>query len=342
MPVAGILTGGGDAPGLNGVIRGAVHRLARAGWEVHGYLEGWQGVLADRWVALTPEATRHIIAQGGTLLGSSRTNPYKQPGDLARVRIAFEALDALIAVGGDDTLGVAARLWKEEKLPVVGVPKTIDNDLNQTDYTFGFDTAVNIAAEAMDRLWTTANSHRRVLVVECMGRKAGWITAYAGMAAGADAILVPEQPVDLDDLCARLRRTREVGQEGNLVAVSEGATLKPGDYEVQDATTDDFGNIRLGGVAKTLAQLIEERTGLESRAVVLGHLQRGGTPTAHDRVLATRYGVAAAEAVLHGSFGRMVALQGDAVVEADIGPAVAKLKLLPDERYRLAELFFAP
>jgi len=333
MSTIGILTGGGDCPGLNAVIRGIVMRAGVSGYDCIGFLEGWRGIIEGLTTPLGEDQVRDIIHLGGTILGSSRTNPYKAEGDrtmVDKVLANFEKfhLDALIAIGGDDTLGVAARLFGEENLNVVGVPKTIDNDLSCTDVTFGFDTAVNIAMEAIDRLRTTAESHRRCLVVEAMGRHAGWIAAYAGIAAGADAILVPEKPVDIDELCKILKRNRQRGKLYNIVVASEGATLKEGSFVTKDAEKDAFGHVKLGGIAKTLAAIIEEKTGYETRDVILGHVQRGGAPTTSDRILGTRFGIAAADLVAKGDFGRMVALRGMDIRDDSLATASGVSKTL--------------
>jgi len=345
MGKIGMLTGGGDCPGLNPVIRAVVKKADNEGRACIGFLDGWKGIVEGLARDLTVAETRDIINHGGTILGSSRTNPYKKDADkgsVEKIRQNFKKfdLDGLIAIGGDDTLGVASRLWNEVKLPVVGVPKTIDNDLSCTDFTFGFDTAVNIAMEAIDRIQTTAMSHHRVLVVETMGRHAGWIAAYAGMASNADAILVPEKPVDIDELCTILTRNRERGRTFNLVVTSEGAVLKKDELVTQEAALDDFGHVRLGGLGEALARLIEKRTGFEARHVVLGHLQRGGAPTAFDRILGTRFGVAAAELVLNKKFGQMVALRGNKIVSFPIADAVGETKTLDLDIFSVAEEFF--
>jgi len=340
----GILTGGGDAPALNAVIRGVVFRLAKEGVETFGFLEGWRGLLENNSMPLTIKDVAEIVDKGGTIIGSSRTNPYKKADeDVPKVlgTLKKNKVDALVAVGGDDTLGVASRLYDDHKINVVGVPKTIDNDLSCTDYTFGFDTAVNRAMEAMDNLKTTAFSHRRCLVVECMGRHAGWITAYAGMAAGADYIMVPEEPVDMGAVCESLKRRREQGDVFNIVAVSEGATVKSGEYVTKDAEIDEFGHVKLGGVAKTIAKMIEEGTGFETRSVVLGHLQRAGAPTAYDRILGTRYGVKAAEMVLAGEFGKMAALHGNEVVADSLKAAAGETKMVDYNFLEMMKLFFS-
>jgi 6-phosphofructokinase 1 len=340
----GILTGGGDAPGLNAVIRAVVFRLARERIETIGFLDGWKGVLANMTQPLAIKDVAEIVSEGGTIIGSSRTNPYKKPEqDVPKLleTLKKNRIDALIAVGGDDTLGVAAKLYKEQKINIVGVPKTIDNDLSCTDFTFGFDTAVNIAMEAMDKLRTTAFSHRRALVVECMGRHAGWITAYAGVAAGADYILIPEEPVDIAELCASLKRRRAAGDVYNIVAVSEGAAIKQGDYVTKDVELDAFGHVKLGGVGEAVAKLIEKQTGFETRSVVLGHLQRAGAPSAYDRILGTRYGVKAAEMVIKGEFGKMAALHGNDIVSADLSAAAGETKTLDKGFWEMAKLFFS-
>jgi ATP-dependent phosphofructokinase / diphosphate-dependent phosphofructokinase len=341
----GLLTGGGDCPGLNAVIRGVVRRgLALGDNGFVGFRYGWAGVLEDNVVPLTRESTAGILPRGGTILGTSRTNPFDgRSGALGRIEATFaqEHLDALIPIGGEDTLGVARRL-SEEGLPIVGVPKTIDNDIGETDFTFGFQTAVQIATDAIDRLHTTAESHNRVMVVEVMGRHAGWIATYAGIAGGADAILVPERPFDLEEVCARLRRRHERGITFSIVVVSEGATPRKGGTmqigNVSDA--DQFGHARLGGIGVELAREVEAQTGYETRATILGHVQRGGTPTAYDRVLATRFGVAAMDAVTAGRFGRMVALRGPDIAEVGLGKALARPKLLDPSLFETAEVFF--
>src|SRR3954454_5095302 len=291
----GVLTGGGDCPGLNAVIRAIVRKgINGHGHEFVGFRYGWAGVLSNEARDLTLDSTRGILHRGGTILGSSRTNPYKVDGGVDQVREAMAAqrLDALIPIGGEDTLGVAGRL-SADGINIVGVPKTIDNDLAATDFTFGFQTAVQIATDAIDRLHTTAESHNRVIIVEVMGRHAGWIACYSGLAGGADVVLVPERPFDLDEICERLRRRQSTGATFSIVVVAEGATPKDGGAWSQHAGTDAFGHARLGGIAVELEREIEDRTGFESRMTILGHVQRGGTPLAYDRVLGTRFGVAA-------------------------------------------------
>jgi ATP-dependent phosphofructokinase / diphosphate-dependent phosphofructokinase len=341
----GILTGGGDCPGLNAVIRGIVrHGLDLADSSFVGFRYGWAGVLEDDAVALTRESTAGILPRGGTILGTSRTNPFDgRAGALGRIRDTFERerLAVLIPIGGEDTLGVASRL-SEQGLPIVGVPKTIDNDIGGTDVTFGFHTAVQIATDAIDRLHTTAESHNRVMVVEVMGRHAGWIATYAGIAGGADAILVPERPFDVQEVCERLRRRHESGITFSIVVVSEGASPREGDAltATSEADTDEFGHARLGGIGVGLAREVEELTGYETRATILGHVQRGGTPTAYDRVLATRFGVAAVNAAAAGRLGQMVALRGPDIVEVGLREALAEPKLLDPRLFETAEVFF--
>ena len=343
MARIGVLTGGGDCPGLNAVIRGIVRKgVNHYGHELVGYRHGWAGVLADDAAPLTTENTRGILHRGGTILGTSRTNPFKEESGGERVQESLRqrGVDALIPIGGEDTLGVARRLH-ELGVPVVGVPKTIDNDLNGTDFTFGFQTAVQIATDAIDRLHTTAESHNRVIVVEVMGRHAGWIAAYSGIAGGADVILVPERPFDVEDVCNRLRRRHGAGSTFSIVVVSEGAFPADG----QEATslhsgTDAFGHARLGGIAVYLEQEIEKRTGFESRMTILGHVQRGGTPNAYDRVLGTRFGVAAVDAASGGNFGKMVALRGTEIEAVPLDEALDEPKLLDPELFETAEVFF--
>src|SRR5213592_1014003 len=337
----GILTGGGDCPGLNAVIRAVARRSFERGWEVIGVRDGWHGLVAAKTAELGPREISGILPRGGTILGTTRTNPYKLDGGVDRVRETFEraSLDALVAIGGEDTLGVATRLYEEHEFPVVGVPKTIDNDLNGTDYTFGFDTAVFIATEAIDRLHTTAESHNRVMVVEVMGRHTGWIAVMSGIAGGADVILIPEQPISIDEACDDIRRRHERGKDFSIVVVSEG-------YELEGAgdggDVDQFGHVRLSerGVGAALAQEIERRTGYETRVTVLGHVQRGGTPTARDRVLATRYGLKAADLVEQKKFGRMAALHGDRIVDVPLKDATAELKTVPEDWFAVAKAFF--
>jgi 6-phosphofructokinase 1 len=343
MARIGILTGGGDCPGLNAVIRGIVRKgINKQGHEFVGFRYGWAGVLKNDAIDLTNETTRGILHRGGTILGSSRTNPFKVEGGVDKVRESMRArgLNALIPIGGEDTLGVARKLV-DEGIPVVGVPKTIDNDLAGTDFTFGFQTAVQIATDAIDRLHTTAESHNRVIIVEVMGRHAGWIAAYSGIAGGADVILVPERPFDVDEVCSRIKRRHEGGSTFSIVVVAEGAKPQDGDIVSEfSGATDAFGHVRLGGIAVELEKAIEARTGFESRMTILGHVQRGGTPLAYDRVLGSRFGVAAIDAVTDGDFGKMVALRGTEIVRVPLDEALAEPKLLDEALYQTAEVFF--
>ncbi len=338
-----VLTGGGDCPGLNAAIRAVVRKsVVRFEDEVIGYLDGWRGVLEGDSMPLDIERCRGILPRGGTILGTSRTNPYTIDGGPERAMATLErdGVDALIAIGGEDTLGVADRL-AASGMPVVGVPKTIDNDLSGTDLTIGFDTAVQIAAEAIDRLHTTAESHDRVIVCEVMGRHAGWIATYAGIAGGATAILVPEEPFDIDAVCEYLRHRHSFGRYASIVVTAEGALPAEGTITVASPELDQFGHPRLGGIGNTVAAEIERRTGFESRVTILGHIQRGGTPSAFDRVLATRFGTAAADAVHEGAWGEMVALHGARIERVPIADAVATLKTLDAELFRsVAEVFF--
>jgi phosphofructokinase-like protein len=306
-----------------------------------GYRYGWAGVLSGESIDLTLDATRGILHRGGTILGSSRTNPYQQEGGLERVResLARHRLDALIPIGGEDTLDVARRL-SDDGIDVVGVPKTIDNDLAGTDVTFGFQTAVQVATDAIDRLHTTAESHNRVMVCEVMGRHAGWIAVHSGLAGGADAILVPERPYDIEEVCTHLRHRHESGSSFSIVVVAEGATPADGNVITEHESKDAFGHVRLGGIAVQLEKEIEARTGYETRMTILGHVQRGGTPVAYDRVLGTRFGVAAADAVAAGRFGMMVALRGTAIETVPLDEALAAPKLIDPALYETAEVFF--
>ena len=342
MARIGILTGGGDCPGLNAVIRAVVRKgVNRYGHAIVGYRDGWRGVLENRVTHLTPENTSGILHRGGTILGSSRTNPFKEEQGVERVKesLSSERIDGLIAVGGEDTLGVADKLTAEG-INVVGVPKTIDNDLNATDFTFGFNTAVQICTDAIDRLHTTAESHNRVIVLEVMGRHAGWIATYAGIAGGADEILVPERPFNIDEVCEHIQHRHKRGATFSIVVVAEGATPEEGSETIQKADKDAFGHARLGGIGVMLEKEIEKRTGYETRVTILGHIQRGGTPTAFDRVLATRFGIAAIDAVSDGDYGKMVALQGTDIIRVPIGDAVGTLKTLDPTLYETAEVFF--
>jgi ATP-dependent phosphofructokinase / diphosphate-dependent phosphofructokinase len=342
----GVLTGGGDCPGLNAVIRGIVRTGAEDGYAFIGFRDGWRGPLEGDTITLDVQAVRGILPRGGTILGSSRTNPLGESASagglsgLERIKENLNSLgvDALIAIGGEDTLGVAGRLH-EAGVNVVGVPKTIDNDLGATDYTFGFDTAVNIAMEAIDRLHTTAESHHRALIVEVMGRSAGWIALHAGMAGGANVILIPENPFDIEQVCAWVEHRFQT-RYAPIVVVAEGAHPKASDESVTAEQLDAFGHARLGGVGQMLAGEIERRTGKEARCAVLGHIQRGGTPTAFDRVLATRFGVHAIGAVSDGAYGMMVALRGTSIIRVPLAEATTQLKLVPPERYAESEIFF--
>ncbi|CAN5775554.1 6-phosphofructokinase [soil metagenome] len=340
----GILTGGGDCPGLNAVIRAVVRKGERShGDEFLGFQDGWKGVVEGRTVPLDVEAMRGTLPKGGTVIGTSRTNPYKIEGGVERVMATLSELsiDALVTIGGEDTLGVAHRLHQDHGAPVVGVPKTIDNDLSATEVTFGFSTAVQIATDAIDRLHTTAESHDRVMVVEVMGRHAGHIATYAGIAGGAAEILIPEETFDIEEVCASLVRRHEKGRYASIVVVAEGAQPKEGSLSLKDAEVDQFGHVKLGGIASVLATEIEARTGFETRVTILGHIQRGGTPTAYDRVLSTRFGIAAIDAVHDGAFGQMVALRADRIVLAPLADAVGELKLVdPDLYHGVAEVFF--
>jgi len=337
----GVLTGGGDCPGLNAVIRAVVRKGVEVyGHEFVGFRDGWRGAVHGDVRPLGVPEVRGILPRGGTVLGTSRTNPYKVDGGPDRIKetLAEHGVQALIAIGGEDTLGVAKRLT-DDGVPVIGVPKTIDNDLAATDYTFGFDTAVNIAMEAIDRLHTTAESHHRAVIVEVMGRHAGWIALHAGMAGGANIILIPERPFDVVEVCKYVEKRFET-QYSPIIVVAEGAVPKEGTMSLQAGELDAFGHVRLGGIGQLLGDEVERRTGKESRAVVLGHIQRGGTPTAFDRVLATRFGLNAIDAAHEGAFGQMVALRGTEIVRVPLAEATAELKTVPLERYAEVEVFF--
>jgi 6-phosphofructokinase 1 len=338
----GLLTGGGDCPGLNAVIRAVVRKgVDIYGDRIVGFRDGWRGVLEDSASELTVESTRGILPRGGTILGSSRTNPFKRENGVAQVEktLRDRAVDGLIAIGGEDTLGAASRLHTDG-VKVIGVPKTIDNDLGATDVTFGFDTALHVATEAIDRLHTTAESHNRILVVEVMGRHAGWIALHAGVAGGADVILIPEIPFDIDEVCRLIRRRHERGRYFSIVVAAEGAMPKEGTMALSEGQLDEFGHPRLGGIGQRLEHEIERRTGFETRATVLGHVQRGGTPTAFDRVLATRLGLAAIDAVHEGAWGMMTALRGTQIERVPLREAVAQLRTVPVEEYdRFGVLF---
>lgn len=344
----GVLTGGGDCPGLNAVIRAVVRKSMQYGHEIIGIREGWKGLLENNYTKLDRESISGILHRGGTILGTSRTNIYKVPdGEKIVIKnMESNGIEALIAIGGEDTLGIAAKLHKAG-VKVVGVPKTIDNDLNATDYTFGFDTAVNIATEAIDRLHTTAEAHNRVMVVEVMGRHAGWIAIHAGIAGGADIILVPEKPFSIDEVCEVLKKRHESGKSFSIVVVSEGAKIqteeqtdKDGSFILSSLKKDAFGHVKLGGIGNVIAEEIEKRTGFETRATILGYIQRGGSPTAFDRVLATRYGVFAADLVNNGFWGKMAALRGKDIVAVDLADATGTLKTVDEDLLKVAETFF--
>ena len=339
--IVAVLTGGGDCPGINPVIRAVVRKALEKNYEVVGIKNGWKGLIEKDILRLNLNSVSGILPKGGTILGTSRTNPYKKEGDVKKAKENFKSLkiDALIAIGGEDTLGTAYKLYKEG-LNIVGVPKTIDNDLSGTDRTFGFDTAVNIATEAIDRLHTTAESHHRVMVVEVMGRHSGWIGLEAGIAGGADTILIPEFPFDIEDVCALIKKRHKRGKTFSIVVAAEGAKFKEGQEVLQEEGMDAFGHVRLGGIGQILGNEIEKRTGFETRVTVLGHIQRGGTPTAYDRVLGTRYGIKAMELVIEGKFGQMASLQGNKVASVPLETAIGTLKTVPKELYDIAKIFF--
>ncbi|WP_292520636.1 6-phosphofructokinase [Methanoculleus sp.] len=342
MTTVGVLTGGGDCPGLNAVIRAVVRTGAKHGFDTIGIRDGWLGLVAGNVEPLTDYSVTGILPKGGTILGTSRTNPFKSEADVQRLRdnIRKFGIDAIVAIGGEDTLGVANKL-SQMGIPVVGVPKTIDNDVGATDYTFGFDTAVATVTEAIDRLHTTAESHHRIMVVEVMGRHAGWIATMAGIAGGADEILIPEIPFDLDEVTHHLRARYERGKKFSIVVVAEGAQPKEMEGAItRSGRTDEFGHVTLGGVGNYLRDELEKRLDMEVRVTVLGHVQRGGSPTAHDRVLATRFGVAAANLIKEKDFGKMVALRGDDIVAVPIEEAVANLKTVDMDLYKIASIFY--
>lgn len=341
MKKVGVLTGGGDCPGLNSVIRAVVRYAAKKSYKVIGIKNGWKGLVENNTVDLDLGAVSGILSKGGTILGTSRTNPYKKEDGVRKVKENFKklGLEALIVIGGEDTLGVASKLYKEG-LNVVGAPKTIDNDLSCTDVTFGFDTAINIATDAIDRLHTTAESHNRIMVVEVMGRHAGWIAIEAGMAGGADVILIPEVPIDIDKVCDLLKKRHARGKTFSIVVVAEGAKFKKSTSIKQEEKLDAFGHIRLGGIGHLLGEEIEKKTGFETRVTVLGHIQRGGTPTAFDRVLGTRFGIKAMELVLDKNYGKMAALEGRKIAAVSLEKAVSKLKTVDMELYEIAKIFF--
>lgn len=336
----GVLTGGGDCPGLNPVIRAIVRKAHNGKHETIGFKNGWKGIIEADIMPLDLNTISGILPKGGTILGTSRTNPYKKSEDVKGVLATYKKfnLDCLIAIGGEDTLGVANKLCKDG-LNVIGVPKTIDNDLSATDYTFGFDTAVNIAMECIDRLHTTAESHHRIMVAEVMGRHAGWIATFAGIAGGADVILIPEIPIDLDETCEILKKRHSRGRTFSIVVVAEGAQMKQRDI-TQDQSLDEFGHVKLGGIGDYLGKEIEKRTGYETRVSVLGHIQRGGSPTAFDRVLGTRFGVKAVELAENKQFGQMVSLSGTKIVAVPLEKGIAKLKTIDMELFDIARVFF--
>lgn len=338
----GVLTGGGDCPGLNAVIRAIVRKGKKEySDEIFGFRDGWKGLVEGRSEELTVKSTRGILHRGGTILGTSRTNPFKIEGGLDRIKETLSDLgiDWMLPIGGEDTLGVAAKLTAEG-VNVVGIPKTIDNDLSGTDYTFGFDTAVQIATEAIDRLHTTAESHHRVMVVEVMGRHAGWIAVHSGMAGGADVILIPERPFDVDQVVAHLQRRHSEGSTFSIVVAAEGAVPKSGQLNLVEQGVDAFGHPRLGGIAAALEKELEARTGYETRATVLGHIQRGGSPTAYDRVLGTRFGLKAVDAAHNGETGVMVALKGTRIELVSLEEAASRPKTVDEDMYSAAEVFF--
>jgi 6-phosphofructokinase 1 len=337
----GVLTGGGDCPGLNAVIRALVRRGHELGHEFMGIRDGWRGLLEPSLIPLTKGSVSGLLPRGGTILGTSRTNPFKREEDAKKLidNIGKLGLDCLVCIGGDDTLGVAAKLYARG-IKTVGVPKTIDNDLSGTDFTFGFDTAVSVVTEALDRLHTTTEAHHRVMVLEVMGRHAGWIAVYGGIAGGADVILIPEKPFDMDEICGVVKKRREAGKNFSIIVAAEGAYPKEaGGMITKDKELDAFGHARLGGVGEFLAEQIEKMCGVETRYVVLGHLQRGGSPTAYDRVLATRYGIKAAELIEEGKFGRMAALQGNKIVDVSLEEATGKTKTVDVEMFRIGGYF---
>ncbi len=360
MQKIGVLTGGGDCPGLNAVIRAIVKKSTKSNWEIIGIKNGWRGLINGEIELLTDYSVSGILPKGGTIIGTSRTNPFKNEKDVEKVieNIKKFSINGLIAIGGDDTLTVAYKLHKMG-IPVVGVPKTIDNDLSGTDYTFGFDTAVSIVTEAIDRLHTTAESHHRVIVVEVMGRHTGWIATMAGLAGGADEILIPEVPFNIEEVCKTIRNRYSRGKKFSIIAVAEGAypkseELSEGNLSEKDSNAninnnvlitktdekDAFGHVRLGGIGNYLAKEIEKRMEVETRVTALGHVQRGGSPTSHDRVLATRFGVASVDLIKNQNFGKMVALQGNKIVSVDLEEAISKSKTVDMELYEIAKIFF--
>ncbi len=337
----GILTGGGDCPGLNSVIRAVVRSAVPESHEVFGIKHGWKGLVEKDVIPLNLRSVSGILPKGGTILGTSRTNPYKKEGASEKVKSNFKelGLDVLVAIGGEDTLGVATKLF-QEGLKIVGVPKTIDNDLAGTDFTFGFDTAINIVTECIDRLHTTAESHDRIIVVEVMGRHAGWIAAYSGIAGGADYILIPEVPIEVEEVCGSIKSRHQRGKNFSIVVVSEGAAFKDDSLFLQEKKLDEFGHVRLGGIGHALGEIIEKETGFETRVTVLGHIQRGGSPSAFDRVLGTRFGAKAYDLIRENKFGRMVSLKGNQITDVSLKEATAKLKTLDLGLYEMSKKFF--
>lgn len=338
----GILTGGGDCPGLNPAIRAVVKKSVKSGYEVVGIRDGWKGLIELNYKNLSSETASGILHLGGTILGTSRTNPFATADGPQKVieNIHRIGLDALVAIGGDDTLGVAYKLYGKG-INTIGIPKTIDNDLSATDFTFGFDSAVNIVMNALDNLHSTAESHHRVLVVEVMGRHAGWIATYGGLAGGADYILVPEKPFTIDEVCSSIKRRHSVGKTFSIIVVAEGAVLAEAEKIItKDTRKDAFGHAMLGGIGKFLCEEIEKKTGYECRDVVLGHLQRGGSPTAFDRILATRYGIAAVELIQKKDFGKMVALRGNQIVAVSLEEGIKRSKTVDMDIYEIASTFF--
>jgi 6-phosphofructokinase 1 len=338
----GILSGGGDAPGINAVIRAVVRKgIQNYGYEIVGIRDGWRGLIEGEFIPLDLEAISGTLPRGGSILGTSRTNPFKRENGPQKIlkNVKEKGLDAVVVIGGEDTLGVAYKLY-EMGLPCVGVPKTIDNDLAGTDYTFGFNTAVSIATEALDKLHTTAEAHHRVIILEVMGRNTGWIALEAGIAGGADVILIPEKPFDIDEVCGYLKQRQNRGKTFSTIIVAEGAKPKGCKEIVYSPGVDEFGHPRLGGIGYYLGKEIEKCMNIETRVVVLGHLQRGGSPTAFDRVLATRYGIAAIDLVHEGKFGRMVALRGNKIVSVPLRDVVSKRKTVDLKLYEIAKVFF--
>jgi phosphofructokinase-like protein len=338
----GLLTGGGDCSGLNAAIRAVVRRAEQDNVIVYGFRNGWKGVLEQETEVLDLRSTRGLLHRGGTVLGTSRVSPYYEPGGVQGVKDAMDVhrLDGLIVIGGEGTLSASLRLHRDEGVPILGIPKTIDNDVAETDLSIGFLTAVRVASEAADRLHSTAESHDRVQVLEVMGRHAGWIATYAGIAGGADAILIPEVPFDIDQVARHLRHRAGTGRDFSVVVVAEGAEPVPGTLELPESPKDEFGRPRLGGIGHTIAHEIEARTGFESRVTILGHVQRGGEPTPVDRIVATQMGVRAVEAAIDGAWGTMTALQRSEVVRVSLEDATRELKRVPDSLYRVGEVFF--